>query len=200
MFYKCLKAFLRLLLLPLFRVKVLGKEQLPKESGYIVYSNHLSNWDPIFMHLILDTKPRFMAKKELFKNPILRGIVTYFGAFSVDRGNGDLGAIKTALTIVRSGGVLGIYPEGTRAKDGVIKPFQPGAAVVALRTDAALVPLYISRKLKPFKRTYMVFGEPTNLKERLQAVSLADKHSVRRAADVMREEILALAEKQVKAL
>ena len=189
-FYKCLKAVLRFLLIPLFRVKIIGKEKLPQEGACIYYANHLSNWDPVFMHLAIDRKPRFMAKKELFKNPVLRKIVTYFGAFSVDRGKGDLGAFKNAFNVIEDGGVVGIYPEGKRAKDGIMKKFHTGVSIIAIRTGAVACPLYLSGKFKPFKKTYMIFGDPVDLKQEFGDVKLTDNETMRKTAEHLRNKLL----------
>ena len=191
-FYKCFKAVLRFIFLPLFRVKIIGKEKFPNEGACIYYANHLSNWDPVFMHLAIDRKPRFMAKKELFKNPILRGIVKYFGAFSVDRGKGDLGAFQNAFKVIEEGEVVGIYPEGKRAKDGIMKNFHTGVSIIAARTGAIACPLYISGKFKPFKKTYMIFGEPVDLKDKFGEIKLSDHETVKATAEHLRQQLVKL--------
>ena len=191
-FYKCLKAFLRFLFLPLFRVKIIGAENFAQEGGCILYANHYSNWDPLFMHLAINRKPRFMAKSELFKNAFLRAIVTFFGAFPVERGKGDFAALKNAFSAVENGDVVGIYPEGTRSKNGQINGFHSGVSIIAIRTGAKAYPMYISGRFRLFKRTYMVFGEPVDIKEKFGNIKLSDHDEMRRATEYLREELIKL--------
>jgi 1-acyl-sn-glycerol-3-phosphate acyltransferase len=154
----------------LFRLRVKGKEHLPREGGYVLSANHLSNLDPwplgwpLFPHREL----RFMAKAELFRSP-LWPILRYGGAFKVNRGQGDEQAIDTAVRLARDGEVVAIFPEGTRREKGLIKKFESrphtGAARVALAAGVPLVPAAIAgtdriRRLGPLR---VVYGAPVEL-------------------------------------
>jgi len=154
----------------LFRLRVKGKEHLPREGGYVLSANHLSNLDPwplgwpLFPHREL----RFMAKAELFRSP-LWPILRYGGAFKVNRGQGDEQAIDTAVRLARDGEVVAIFPEGTRREKGLIKKFESrphtGAARVALAAGVPLVPAAIAgtdriRRLGPLS---VVYGAPVEL-------------------------------------
>src|SRR5207237_3084645 len=86
---------------------------------------------------------RFMAKRELFDKPLLARFFHELGGFSVDRDAYDLRAVEIALEVIRRGEVLGMYPEGTRTP-GTLLPFLPGAAWIALKTGATLLPAAIS--------------------------------------------------------
>lgn len=163
MFYRCLKAVVKPLFFLLFRVKLIGKENGRFDGKMIVYSNHCSNLDPIFMHLAVKPKVHFMAKKELFKNPLLRWLIVSLGAFPIDRGAGDTEAIKSAFKILKRGDTLGIFPEGTRSKTGKLGKFQSGAALIAIRTKSPLLPVYIRGKFRIFHRNYIVIGEPVDM-------------------------------------
>ena len=99
-----------------------------------------------------------MAKKELFKIPILGGILSRAGAFSVDRGNADMGAIRTSMMILKEKGILGIFPEGTRRQDS--GEGKHGAVMLAARTGSQVVPVYIPRQKRIFHRLDLVVGEP----------------------------------------
>ena len=133
----------------LFRLRVKGKEHLPREGGYVLSANHVSNLDPwplgwpLFPHREL----RFMAKAELFRSP-LWPILKFGGAFKVNRGEGDEKAIDTAVRLARDGEVVAIFPEGTRREKGLVKKFEArphtGAARVALAAGVPLVPAAIS--------------------------------------------------------
>jgi 1-acyl-sn-glycerol-3-phosphate acyltransferase len=154
----------------LFRLKASGVEHLPREGGYVLSANHLSNLDPwpLGLPLFPDRQIRFMAKKELFRSP-LRPILKYGGAFEVRRGEGDTEAIETAVRLAREGEVVAIFPEGTRRKKGMVKKHQArprtGAVRVALEAGVPLIPAAIGgtdriTKLGPLRVAY---GPPVQL-------------------------------------
>ena len=122
-----------------FSVKIEGKENIP-ETGYILVANHRSNFDPLFVVSGIRAQVCFMAKAELFRIPLLGLLVRAVGAFPVERGKGDTGAIDWAIDLIRNGQVLGMFPEGTRSTSGV--PLRPksGAAIIAMKTGANLLP------------------------------------------------------------
>jgi 1-acyl-sn-glycerol-3-phosphate acyltransferase len=103
-----------------------------------------------------------MAKIEAMKAPILGAFLKSIGVFAVDRGRPDIGAIKTAMKILKEGGIVGIFPEGTRKKeDG--NGAKTGAIMLAVKTGAKLLPVYIPRVKKIFTRVPVVIGEPYTL-------------------------------------
>ena len=149
----------------LFRIKVVGKENEPENGGYIVCANHISATDPILLcYAFKKHQVNFMAKKELFKIPVLAQLIRMLGAFPVDRGGSDVGAIKNAVSIVENGCCLGIFPQGHRypetdPRDTKVKN---GAALIAVRATAPVVPVYIWHKHKKgglFRKTYIIIGE-----------------------------------------
>ena len=97
MFYKIIKALCRFVFLFVFRIKVVGSENIPEKGGAIVAMNHSSNWDVPIVSVGIKRKLRFMAKAEMFKSKIGNWLFTSLGAFPVQRGKGDIGAIKAAL-------------------------------------------------------------------------------------------------------
>jgi 1-acyl-sn-glycerol-3-phosphate acyltransferase len=154
----------------LFRLRVKGKEHLPREGGYVLSANHVSNLDPwpLGWPLFPQRELRFMAKAELFRSP-LWPILKFGGAFKVNRGEGDEQAIDTAVRLARGGEVVAIFPEGTRREKGLVKKFEArphtGAARVALAAGVPLVPAAISgtdriRRLGPLRVAY---GAPVEL-------------------------------------
>jgi 1-acyl-sn-glycerol-3-phosphate acyltransferase len=159
--------FIRLL----FRERIRGVENLPP-GGFVLAPNHVSNLDPwpLGMPLWPRRQLHWMAKVELFK-PAIGRIITWGGAFPVRRGEGDEGAIDTAVERVRAGDIVVIFPEGTRKEKGLIKRHQSrprtGAARVALRSGAPLVPAAIGGtdrllRLGPLKVAY---GPPVELSD-----------------------------------
>jgi 1-acyl-sn-glycerol-3-phosphate acyltransferase len=154
----------------LFRLRASGREHLPREGGYVLSANHISNFDPwpLGLPLFPRRQLRFMAKVELFRSP-LWPILKTAGAFKVHRGQGDEEAIRTAVRLAREGEVVVIFPEGTRREKGLVKKFQArphtGAARVALEAGVPLIPAAIAgtdriRRLGPLRVAY---GPPVPL-------------------------------------
>ena len=172
-------------------IRIINKEGLKELTGTILISNHKSNWDAVLLYLIVKPKICFMAKEELFQKPLLGKILKKFGAFSVSRGQTDISSMKTATQILKSGGTLGLFPEGTRSKTGELLPFHPGVAVIALRTGAPIRLVCFNKKPRIFSRCRIAVGEAFYLKE-LPGVRLSDTASVRNAAELLREKMLEL--------
>ncbi|HEV8688509.1 MAG TPA: lysophospholipid acyltransferase family protein [Gaiellaceae bacterium] len=154
----------------LFRPKASGIENVPREGGFVLASNHLSNFDPwaIGLPMFPWRYLRFMGKSELFFWP-LGPIIESAGAFKVHRGQSDQAAIDTAERLARDGHVVVMFPEGTRREKGLVKKWQPrahkGAARIALAADVPLIPAAIKgtdrlRKLGPLR---VVYGTPVPL-------------------------------------
>ena len=155
----------------LFRIHVHNAENEPKDKPYLIVSNHTSNADPVF--LCAATKhqqPHFMAKKELFKIPLLRGLVKALGAFPVDRKGNDVGAIKKAIGMLKEGKCVGLFPQGTRRKgvDPRTTEVKNGAAMLAVKGEVQVLPCYIKMKKNkwaPFRRVDVYIGEPISFEE-----------------------------------
>lgn len=127
----------------IFKVDVVGRENFPKEGPVIVSPNHLSNNDPPVIGHALPRHVHFMAKAELFKNPFLRIIIKWLGAFPVRRGGVDKLAIRHAMKLLKDNLVLGIFPEGSRQRPGKLGRFHDGVASMALRTGVSVVPVVV---------------------------------------------------------
>lgn len=140
-----LYTFCRFLAVPLFGgvygCRCLGGDNLPPSGPVIVACNHKSLADPVVAGMVCRRPLRYMAKKELFVNPYLRRLITSLGAFPLDRGAGDREALVRALDILKEGGLLLMFPEGTRQPDDAIHEFFPGAGMIAVRSGAPVVPL-----------------------------------------------------------
>lgn len=150
----------------LFPYTIRGIENIPKQDSGIpvmLCSNHISNIDPVFLLMVQKRPIYYMAKAELFPNKLAVWFFKKeFGAFPVNRGKGDTTAIETAQSIVRSGKMLGIFPEGTRSKDGKMLRPKSGAALIASRTGAYILPVAIfnkRHKVRVFHRTTIVIGK-----------------------------------------
>ena len=122
------------------RLKVRGSEHVPATGPVIIAANHRSMWD-VPIHVIACPRPvTFMAKRELFKGPVLSWAWRVLGGFPVRREISDMRAIEAGLEVLDRGEVLGLYPEGTRSLSGQMLPFLKGTAWIALRTGAPIVP------------------------------------------------------------
>lgn len=143
MLYGFLQYFFRLIFYTLFRTRVYGRENIPAEGAVILAANHASNIDPPLMASLIERPVSYMAKIELFENPIFGAAIRRCHAFPVKRGESDRGAIKAAVTVLKEGRVLGLFPEGTRSKTGELQKAEAGVALIAAMTGAPIVPVAI---------------------------------------------------------
>lgn len=143
MFYRFCLTLVRVFICLIYRVSVVGLENVPTEGGAIIVANHLSYLDPPLIGMVLRRPIRFMAKKELFRFRVLAWLIRNLGAFPVDRGSVDRAAIREAIDTVSSGQLLGVFPEGGRSKDGRLQQGHAGAALVAIKTGVPVVPVGI---------------------------------------------------------
>ena len=139
---------------------------------------------------------RFMAKEELRKNPFLAFLGVIFEGIYVKRDAKDISAMKEAIKTLKSGGCIGLFPEGTRngleKNDGKLKN---GAAYLALKTGAKIVPIGIQGEAKPFHRTTIVYGEPLDFSTKYNISE--DKEAADKATDELKEKIIMLTKKEV---
>ena len=144
----------------IFRLQPEGLENLPRH-GVLLCPNHASNWDPVLVALKVPVNYRLhiMAKKELFCNKVFDWVLRKLGAFPVDRGEGDIEAVKTALKAIKSGDNLLIFPEGTRVEHEGALPAKGGVAVIGIRSGAQFVPVYVEGNKRLFRRTRIIFGQ-----------------------------------------
>ncbi|WP_413785500.1 lysophospholipid acyltransferase family protein [Cytobacillus sp. IB215665] len=164
-FYTIAKNIVWGILKPLYRIKIIGSENIPKEGSVLICSNHISVLDPPVVG-ITSTRPiHFMAKEELFRVPILKTAISNLNAFPVKRGMSDRSAIRNALAILNDDNVLGIFPEGTRNKEGNLGKGLAGVGFFALRSNALVVPCAIIGPYKPFRKLHVVYGRPVDITE-----------------------------------
>lgn len=149
----------------LYRVRVTDGEKMPQSGGCIVCSNHTSLRDVLVLAASMHRQPRYMAKKELFRIPVLAQLIRALGAFPVDRGGADVGALKKAMAMINSGEAVTIFPQGTRYPGVDPRTTEPksGVGMIAYHTKAPVVPVYIKTKKRhvlPFHRTEIICGDP----------------------------------------
>ena len=149
---------------PLYRIKVIGVENFPKEGGVLLCTNHIENIDPPVVGSTCPRPVHYMAKEELFKMPLLKSILPQVNAYPVKRGMSDREAFRNTLKILKAGKVVGMFPEGTRSKTGELGKGLAGAGFFALKGgDAVVVPCAIIGPYKAFRRLKVVYGKPLDL-------------------------------------
>jgi 1-acyl-sn-glycerol-3-phosphate acyltransferase len=145
-----------------YRVELVNKKNIPANGGAIVCSNHIGELDMFFIAYSLKRLVHYMAKEELFKNPISSWFFYSVGAFPIKRGTGDIASIKTVLKMLGEGKLVGILPEGHRTRGKDRSQFKPkaGAAMLAIKGNVPIIPVGIKATYKLFSKVKVVFGEP----------------------------------------
>ncbi|MBQ6544042.1 MAG: 1-acyl-sn-glycerol-3-phosphate acyltransferase [Clostridia bacterium] len=160
--YNILKPLGRFVAKLRFRIKYVGAENIPQEGGFILASNHIDLIDPMMIGLGIDNRQlHFMAKKELWKHWIVAWAFTKVNGFPIARGAADADAFKYAMQIPQKGYILGIFPEGTRSRNG--KPGKPkrGVARIAAGAKCGVLPvsIYNDEGCKKHSRITIRYGK-----------------------------------------
>lgn len=144
-----------------FRLRFEGREHEPRTGPFLVAANHASVLDPPIVGMGLRHQSAYMAKDDLFRVPILGPWLRSIGSFPVRRGTPDRSAIRRSLEVLEGGGVLVIFPEGTRSRDGRLRDPEPGAAMIALRTGVPVLPAAVvhSHRILPKGAKWPRFGQ-----------------------------------------
>lgn len=165
MIYKITKGLLWIYYHLMYRIQVKGTENIPREGAVILCANHIHVLDPFIIGISIPRELAFIAKKEIFKFGIVRWFLLQVGAFPVDRGAADIGALKTALQILKEGRAFGIFAQGTRMKEGEVGDAKSGVALLAMKGKAPVVPIGVSSSYKLFAKIQINIGKPINLDE-----------------------------------
>ncbi len=166
--YKILVSILRPIIFFLYRLKITGRENIPS-GAVVICGNHTSNLDPVLMCLAFGKvkPPRFMAKQELFSVPVIAPILKGINAIPVNRGATEISTLRNAISALKAGEKVMIFPEGHRVTENESSEgAKTGAAMIACRAKASMLPVYITARKRIFKRTNVIIGKP---------VSTADK-------------------------
>lgn len=168
--------------------KVHGMENFPKKGPAILVSNHVSVWDPIVAACSVPRNVSFMAKEELFSNPLFERVFRSLGAFPVKRGQGDTSAIRNSLKVLKDGKVLGLFPEGTRSKSGEMQKGFPGMILLMEKSQAPIVPVRVNGTQNLLTRGWghleVVIGQPIH-PEQLKAPEGVDNRREWAADQIM---------------
>jgi len=149
-----------------FRVKVVGAENEGAASEpVIVCANHMSNWDPVILACVTKRSVSFMAKAELFRIPVVGGVLKLLGAFPVNRGTSDIAAIKMTLGVLKNGGDICMFPQGTRyvGVDPAQTEVKSGVGMLLNHSKVSVLPVGVYTKdyrIRLFRRVYIIIGKP----------------------------------------
>jgi 1-acyl-sn-glycerol-3-phosphate acyltransferase len=178
--YHFFHVIVRPLFKSLFRFQVFGAKNVPSTGGVLLVSNHVSYVDPIFMGAAVDRNLHYMARSTLFKPGVIERFLLSMNAFPVHLGVPDRGAIRQALQLLDDGNVLHIFPEGTRSIDGTLGTAQAGVGLIAHRTTASVLPVFLDgtekvlprgAKMMKLAKVKLSFGRPLDLEHYRKAAS-----------------------------
>lgn len=162
-FYNFARFIVKMVLQPKYKVKKEGLEHIPSEGPVIICANHISNYDPPIVGITCPRQIHFMAKEELYKNKIFGFILHHVHAFPVKRGMTDRNALRRGLDVLKEGHVLGLFPEGTRSKDGEIQRGLAGAGFFAMRSKATVIPCAIVGSYEGKEPLIVRYGPPVDI-------------------------------------
>lgn len=150
------------------RIEVGGLDRIPAQGPAVIIANHSSMWDPAILFCLIRRQAYFMAKSELFINPVLGFILRHICVFPVKRDSIDRAALRKASEVLDSGCLLVIFPEGHRSKSGDLLPFKPGAAYFAHRAGVPVIPILLENTMKLFPVSFrpkirITCGNPIDL-------------------------------------
>jgi len=182
------------------RFQATGNAHVPSQGGIIIASNHASYLDPPLIGCALnDRYVRFLARDSLFQNKLGQWWANNVGVVFIDRNRGDLAAFKAALAVLKAGGALCLFPEGTRTLDGKLQPPKAGIGFLILKSAVPVVPAYIEGSFEAFSKgagrirpakIIVRYGRPISPEEFQRLGS--DKTAYREAAELVMEKIAAL--------
>ncbi len=135
-----------------FNYRVIGAENMIEEGPCIIAANHCSYLDPPLVGVACKRAIHYLARKSLLDVPILGPILPELNVIPVDQKNADRSALMGAIRVIRNGGAVLIFPEGTRSQDGKLQPAQPGIGMIAAKTGAPVVPVRISGSYDAFPK------------------------------------------------
>lgn len=178
-FYSGCKFVLAGLIRRLWRIKTVGKENECEGKAYLICANHQSMLDCVLLGAAIKNNPKYMAKAELLKVPVVGGLVKALGAYPVDRGGSDVAAIKKTIALLKEGNCVTMFPQGTRYKgvDPKTTKVKYGCAMIAKRADVPVLPVFIQvkdHKVKLFRRTTVIIGKEIS-PETLRSVMTSDE-------------------------
>jgi len=127
----------------LFRIEHKGRENIPQDGPLLIVGNHNTYFDPFWIAVRIYRTVRFMAWDKIFEIPLAGRLFRWLGAFPVSLDKPESSALKNCLKVLRQGEALMIFPEGGRSPDGQLLPFKEGAAHLAMKMGAVILPVVV---------------------------------------------------------
>ena len=155
MIYRFMRIIADLLLILPRRIRFYGRENIPRDGAVVLVSNHISALDPIVVGLAAKRNVHFVAKKELFRGKFLNWFMHKMNCIPIDRDKLDRSALRESITVLREGGILGVFPEGTRGNGKELLPFKSGVCFIASQAPCRIVPVgvrYGGNLFNPFAK------------------------------------------------
>lgn len=170
LFYRVVALFVTGLPKAIWRVRIEGRERLPRSGAYVIAPSHRSMMDIPFVAGVTTRRVRFMGKAPLFRIPVVGAAFRALGSFPVERDGNDRKPLRDSLEILAGGEPLVVYPEGTRQNGPKIQPLQPGAAYLAVKAQVPIVPVGVAGaeeilrtrrgRMPGLRRVVVVVGDP----------------------------------------
>lgn len=155
----------------LFKVEIINSDLVPVNGPALLCANHNTILDMFFLGYRLDRWINWMAKEELFRNPIAAFVLKKLGAFPVKRGTGDVGSVKNAYRLLDEGKVVGIFPQGTRRHTNGSGRVKSGAAMIAAKAGVPVIPATVKGSYRLFSKMIVIYGEPFMIDKREDKLS-----------------------------
>ena len=189
--YDLFRRFMILLCRLLFGLEIRGMQRVPKSGPLVIAANHTQYPDPVLVCMAVPRRMQWMGKKQLFEPPY-RWLFEFIGSFPVDREGGGRAGIRIALSYLAEGWPIGIFPEGTHKDDGTGREAKTGAVMLAIRGDAPVLPVFVSKLPGPLarlrgERLRLIVGDPIRMDGNLRGGK-----AYREAADEILRTIYAL--------
>lgn len=159
MLYKIGRKMAWLLVKVIFFFQSENTEVIPKEGGAVICPNHRSFWDPVLLAAAIKRPMAYIGKEELFKNKIFAWCLRQCHCFPVQRGGGDMAVVKTAVSLLKQGEVLVVFPEGERIRGGKKPHPKPGAFRLAMMAGVPVIPAGIGGSFRFFRKMRLRVGE-----------------------------------------
>lgn len=192
---KIVKFILKMLVIIVYRPKVVGTENIEEGKPALICPNHVHALDSVVIVLMNKRIIRVLAKESLFKNPFLRWLASIFGVYPVKQGNKSMESMKISLKLLKNNELLLIFPEGTR--NGMAKGVKPkdGAIKLAARANVPIIPVGVQGNFKPFRKVKVNIGKPISYN--LSKEELNNKEKLAQLTDELMKEIVKLRDQKM---
>lgn len=165
MFYNIIRFLASIIFKFIYRIEVVGLDNVPKDGKIIICGNHINNLDPVIISIIFPRSINWMGKKELFKYKWFGFILGKLNVFPVDRKGTDIKSVKKALRVLKEDKVLGIFPEGTKVKGYDVENAKPGVALMAIKSQTNILPIHIQSNYKFFNKVQINIGKSIDVSQ-----------------------------------